>query len=172
MEHSPPPPAPLDVERIERPHPRLWTYYLLSSVLAGPALPIFLLYRWFRYRTMRYRFDEEGISMSWGVLFRREINLTYRRIQDIHLSSNVVERWLGLARIEIQTASGSAGAEMVIEGLLEFEGLRDHLYGKMRGTTADGGDTSNEQEILQALRAVTEELVALRARLAEGRARA
>lgn len=71
--------------------------------------------------------------MRWGILFRREISLTYARIQDIHLTSNVVERWLGLARIQIQTASGSAGAEMTIEGLRDFEMIRDGLYSRMRG---------------------------------------
>jgi putative membrane protein len=71
--------------------------------------------------------------MQWGVLFRKEISLTYSRIQDIHLSSNFVERWLGLAKIQVQTASGSASAEMTIEGLREFGAVRDFLYGRMRG---------------------------------------
>ena len=71
--------------------------------------------------------------MKWGVLFRKEINLTFARIQDIHLTSNLVERWLGLARIQIQTASGSAKAEMTIEGILEYRALRDFLYLRMRG---------------------------------------
>ncbi len=118
----------------ERPHPKLFPYYVLLSFVAGPGMPFYLAYLYFRYHSMRYRFDEQGVSMSWGILFRREINLTYARIQDIHLTSNVVERWLGLARIQVQTASGSSGAEMTIEGILEFERLRDFLYSKMRGT--------------------------------------
>ncbi len=125
---------PAAVYATDRPHPRLFPYYVLLSFLAGPGMPFFLGYLYFRYHTMRYRFDEQGVSMSWGILFRREINLTYARIQDIHLTSNVVERWLGLARIQVQTASGSADAEMTIEGILEFERLRDFLYLKMRGT--------------------------------------
>lgn len=124
---------------IERPDPALFRYYVLASFAAGPFFPVLLLYLYFRYHTLRYRFDEEGISMRWGALFRREINLTYARIQDIHLSSNVVERWLGLARIEIQTASGSAKAEMTIEGVPAFEELRDFLYARMRGAR-DGGE--------------------------------
>ncbi len=48
--------------------------------------------------------------------------------------SNVVERWLGLARIKIQTASGSAKAEMTVEGIAQFGALRDFLYARMRGT--------------------------------------
>jgi membrane protein YdbS with pleckstrin-like domain len=118
---------------IERPHESLMTYYALSSLAAGPFFPIVLVPLYFRYHTMRYRFSEEGVSMQWGILFRREINLTFARIQDIHLTSNFVERWLGLARIQIQTASGSSKAEMTIEGVREFGPLRDFLYSRMRG---------------------------------------
>jgi putative membrane protein len=121
------------VLQIERPSERLLSYYLLSSILWGPLVVGILPYRLARYRTLRYRFDHEGISMSWGMLFRREIHLTYSRIQDIHLTSGIVERYFGLARIQIQTASGKSGAEMTIEGLLEYERVRDFLYSKMRG---------------------------------------
>jgi putative membrane protein len=122
--------------QLERPDRRLLTYYVLSSLLAGPFFPILLLPAYFRYHTLRYRFDAEGVSMRWGLLFRREIILNYARIQDIHLSSNLLERWLGLARIQIQTASGSATAEMTLEGFTEFESIRDFLYSKMRGLHA------------------------------------
>jgi putative membrane protein len=118
---------------IERPHESLMTYYALSSLAAGPFFPFVLVPLYFRYHTMRYRFSEEGVSMQWGILFRREINLTFARIQDIHLTSNFVERWLGLARIQIQTASGSSKAEMTIEGVRDFGPLRDFLYSRMRG---------------------------------------
>jgi putative membrane protein len=86
---------------------------------------------------MRYRFDTDGIHMKWGILFRRELLLNYSRIQDIHLRSNLIERWLGLARIEIQTASGSATANMTLEGMEDPEGMRDFLYSRMRGTRAE-----------------------------------
>ena len=71
--------------------------------------------------------------MSWGILFRREVIIQYARIQDIHLRSNLVERWLGLARVLVQTASGNSSAEMTLEGLTEFEAVRDFLYDRMRG---------------------------------------
>jgi putative membrane protein len=119
--------------RRRQPHSRLLIYYTLTSLLFGPFFPFAFLPFFFRYRTLRYEFDGEGVTMRWGILFRREISLTYARIQDIHLTSNVVERWLGLARIQIQTASGSAGAEMTIEGLRDFEMIRDGLYSRMRG---------------------------------------
>lgn len=128
--------------RLERPHPSLWTYYLLRCLVVPPLFPILVLPSWFRYQTMRYRFTAEGISMRWGLLFRREVIIQYARIQDIHLRSNVVERWLGLARVLVQTASGNAGAEMTLEGLREFEAVRDFLYLKMRGVHESPRPTS------------------------------
>ena len=102
---------PLDesaIFSIERPAPNLMTYYLLSSFVLGPLFFILLIPLYFRYHTLRYRFDEEGISMRWGILFRREINLTYARIQDIHLRSNFVERWLNLATFRKSNSAKAA----------------------------------------------------------------
>lgn len=158
-----------EIFAITRPAKELMTYYVLSSCLLGPLFFIPLIYLHFRYRTMRYEFDEEGISMSWGILFRRQITLTYARIQDIHLTSNIVERWLKLARIQIQTASASASAEMTLEGLHEFERVRDFLYTRMRGvrgaaasTTAAPAVANPENDLAAALREVAAELRAVR----------
>jgi putative membrane protein len=164
--------TPKQIFAIQRPNGALMTYYVLASLVAGPFFPFVLVPLYFRFHTMRYRFTDEGVSMRWGILFRKEINLTFARIQDIHLTSNFVERWLGLARIQIQTASGSAKAEMTIEGVLEYRALRDFLYSRMRGAkglspqvtdraaaAGSGGDAGNEaarllHEAVAELRAI------------------
>ncbi len=154
---------------IERPHPRLLRLYMIRALLTGPGLVVMMPLLFFRYETMRFRFDAEGIHMRWGILFRRQINLTYARIQDIHLTSGVLQRWLGLADVKIQTASGSSSAEMTLEGLLEFEAVRDFLYTRMRGyrdlssaqnapgVTPAGDETAGEallREAVDELRAI------------------
>jgi uncharacterized protein len=162
------------IHALERPDPALWKYYVLASLptlLFPPLFLVFLFLGWVRYSTLRYTFTQEGVSMRWGRLFRREIILNYARIQDIHLRSNLVERWLGLSRILVQTASGTAGAEMTIEGLKEYEGVRDFLYSKMRGVSdpAESSGASNagaasastrerERELTETLREVAREL--------------
>jgi uncharacterized membrane protein YdbT with pleckstrin-like domain len=169
---------------IERPHKDLLKYYIIASFALGPLFPILLTYGAIRYHTMRYRFTSEGISMSWGILFRREIIIQYSRIQDIHLRSNVLERWLGLAKVLVQTASGSAGAELTLEGLQQFEAVRDFLYHRMRGVkdevkaTAqiDEGGTAvgaavSAAELVAVLKTVAEELRAVRVELAKRGAR-
>ncbi|MEN9402003.1 MAG: hypothetical protein RL091_706 [Verrucomicrobiota bacterium] len=164
------------IQAIERPDRSLLTYYLLSCLVFPPLLILAGPYYYFRYHTMRYRFTDDGISMSWGILFRREIIVNYARIQDIHLKSNFIERWLGLARILVQTASGSSSAEMTIEGLKEYEALRDFLYSRMRGVkethqpaapVSNGAPATGEQgELIAALRETAAELRAVREALA------
>lgn len=124
---------PPHIAAIERPVEHLFTYYVWKAVATTLAFPVTMIVLYFRYHTMRYRFDEEGIHMKWGIIFRHEIMLNYSRIQDIHLKSNVFERWLGLARIEVQTASGNANENLVLEGLADPIGMRDFLYSRMRG---------------------------------------
>lgn len=85
---------------------------VIRAILTGPGSVVALPYLYFRYHTLRYRFDEERIHMRVGILFRRELNLTYARIQDIHLRS-------GLANVQVQTASGSWAhlQNLTLEGL-------------------------------------------------------
>ena len=154
------PPIPSEIASIELPSPQLLKYYVLKAVSTTVAFPLTMLLLYFRYHTMRYRFDAEGIHMRWGILIRREIMLNYSRIQDIQLRSNVIERWLGLARIEIQTASGSAGSEMVLEGLLNFVAVRDFLYSRMRGARLHDG--RSPESLADILREVATELHAIR----------
>lgn len=136
-------PIPENVRTLERPHPDLLKYYVITAFFTGPGVIAALPYLFFRYHTLRYRFDEEGIHMKVGILFRREINLTYARIQDIHLRSGIIQRWLGLANVQIQTASGSSGPELVIEGFKEFEAIRDFLYTRMRGYQTHSSSTQS-----------------------------
>lgn len=170
-------PDPRTIFAIERPDPKLLTYYVLQCLITGPLFFILIVPNYFRYHTMRFRFDEEGISMRWGILFRREIHLTYARIQDIHLVSNFVERWLGLARIQIQTASGSSKAEMTLEGILEFERVRDFIYSKMRGFKGGGvaapshAPAPHGDALAPILAEIASELRAIRERLEGGSGR-
>ncbi len=154
---------------IERPDPLLFRYYLWVALLTGPLSPLVFIGLWFRYSTLRYKFTDDGVSMSWGVLFKQEVYLTYRRIQDIHLTRNLLQRWMGLAKISLQTASGSSKAEMVIEGVIEAESLRDFLYGRMRGAKSEApamraglGEPSSEPESASENERVTKALEEIR----------
>lgn len=172
--------TPDEITRLERPSSSLLTLYILRAVLTGPGVILVLPILLCRYWTLRYRFDDDGIHARWGVLFRREINLSYARIQDLHLTSGLLQRWLGLADVQVQTASGSATPELIIEGFKNHETIRDFLYSRMRGTksgkhsttrpavTTEGGSSGHDTpdpvvvSLAASLREVAAELRATR----------
>jgi putative membrane protein len=121
------------VQAITRPEPPLLTYFFIMAVIGNVAFPFLMLFFYFRYHTLHYRFDADGVSMGYGILFRRELHLTYARMQDIHLSQNLFERWLGIGSVTVQTAGGGEGGDLVITGVRDFEAIRDYLYARMRG---------------------------------------
>lgn len=161
---------PFDPRSITRPDPALRTYYIIICALTVAGFPFVILPALFKYYTLKYHFDDKGVSMSWGVLFHRQIYLTYRRIQDIHVNRNIIHRWLGLAAVAIQTAAGSSSAEMTVEGIRNPEVLRDFLYAKMRGARPEedaqsatpsaeaGAPESSDDQALALLREIRDEL--------------
>ncbi|RMH12939.1 MAG: PH domain-containing protein [Planctomycetota bacterium] len=158
--------TPRDPRSIDRPDPVLIRYYLITSLLTGPVFPFVFLPLYIRYKTLRYRFDDEGVWMAWGLFFRRQINLSYRRIQDIHVTQSLIQRWLGIATVSIQTAAGSAAPEMSIEGILDPESLRDFLYARMRGARSEDGHTEPTSDpILQLLIEIRDGIAVLNERV-------
>ena len=175
---------------IERPHRRLWKLYLIRSILTGPAIFISLPLYWFRYHTLRYSFDEEGIHMRWGILFRQEINLTYANIQDISVSQGPLQRLFGIADIKVKTAGGGGGEAGQQHGALfdmhtgYFRGvdsapeIRDLMLERLRSlrdaglgdlddpreapSTSSGCETSGSADALELLRAIHNEARTLR----------
>ena len=147
---------------ITRPDPKLFRVYLLRCLITGPFFPILIIPLYFRFHTLRYRFDEEGIGVSVGIIFRRESYITYSRMQDIHLSRGLLERWFGLGTVEVQTAAGSSDAEIKIEGLALYNELRDFLYTRMRGVQAPAAAAKPQDGAAGVLAEIRDELKALR----------
>lgn len=156
----------IDPMSITRPTPRLMVYYFVSSLILGPLFFIALIPLMFRYRTMRFTFDDDGITLKYGAFFQNEKRLNYRRIQDIHVTRGLLQRWFGLANIALFTASGSAGAEITLEGIPDPEAFRDFLYLRSRrareGRTApaEASETSGD-EALELLREIRDAVKAI-----------
>lgn len=127
---------------IDKPHPNLIKCYFVTSLLSGPLFFIVFPYLFCKYHTLRYKFDDEGITVSWGLLFKKEVHLNYSRIQDIHIISGIIQRWFGIPEIQIQTAAGNASAEIIIEGITDYEELRDYFYSRMRGFRSISQETA------------------------------
>lgn len=158
------------IYKISRPCSKLAWVYFFRSLTALFAFPLVFAPLFCKYISLRYHIDTEGIGASWGILFKKQVYLTYARIQDIHVSRSLIERWFGIATVDIQTASGSATAELSIVGLEEYDEIRDFLYTRMRGArgektpdeTQSEEITSESSDAYQLLCEIRDELRALR----------
>ena len=138
-------PIPEMIRGLSQPDPALWKYYIIRAILTGPGIVASLPYLYFRYHTLRYRFDEEGIHMKVGILFRREINLTYARIQDIHLRSGLIQRWLGLADVQHPAAAIDV-ADLQVQHLRQAQAAGVGRPHQQRDAKLQGGCAQHDGE--------------------------
>lgn len=79
------------------------------------------------WRSWRYAERADDLLISRGVLWREETVVPYGRMQLVEVTSGPVERWFGLASVQLHTAA--AATDATIPGLdpAEAERLRDRL---------------------------------------------
>lgn len=94
---------------------------LLGSGAAWVGAPL-------RYDAWSYDVQDSEVRVRRGVFARTTSLIPLGRIQHVDTRQDLVERWLGLARVVIYTA-GIRGAELTIPGLAERDAvaLRDRL---------------------------------------------
>ena len=87
----------------------------------------------FAFERWGYALREEELIIGRGVLFRSITAIPLGRVQHVDTRQGPLEQWMGLARLQVYTASGM-GADGVIPGLTipDAELLRDELL-QIRG---------------------------------------
>ncbi|MFJ2816543.1 PH domain-containing protein [Streptomyces sp. NPDC091279] len=106
---------------------------LVAPVWAAFALlpPAFAVWGWGligrNWRSWRYAERADDLLLSRGVLWRQETVVPYGRMQLVEVTSGPVERYFGLASVQLHTAA--AATDATIPGLdpAEAERLRDRL---------------------------------------------
>ncbi|MCZ7384681.1 MAG: PH domain-containing protein [Candidatus Methanoperedens sp.] len=138
---------------------------ILGFLIPILAILIFVSY-WIPkyYDTMLYKLTQNELIWRRGVWFRNTGIVPYNRITNIDIVQGPVSRNLGIASIKIQTAgySGPANggriAEITIEGMEQFEDLRELIMGFVRGKKPLAVETYEEDVNLKIL----DELVKIR----------
>ena len=92
----------------------LWTtalFIALAGLIVGLPQAIVSI----RYRHWRYGMTHDALILEYGVWTRRQSTTPYFRVQNVDVSQGPLERWLGLKRLTIKTAS--AFTDATIPGL-------------------------------------------------------
>jgi putative membrane protein len=101
------------------------------------------------YRRYEYELTEDTFDILSGVLSRREREVPYSRIQNVSINRSPLQRLLGLATVELETAGGE-GAEAALKYVSEEEAnrLQDELSERKRDSTDRSTTTSEEQDLV------------------------
>ncbi|GAA0555372.1 PH domain-containing protein [Halorubrum ejinorense] len=89
----------------------------LPAAIAGGAaiLVVAFAYEIAYYRRFEYVLTGDTLDISSGVISRREREIPYRRIQNVDVSRSVIQRAIGVAAVDLETAGGSS-----TEGSIRF----------------------------------------------------
>jgi putative membrane protein len=94
----------------------------------------------------RYGFGPEELVVRDGLLTRNERNIPYGRIQNVDLVRNPFHRWLGVAQVRIETASGTKPeAVMRVLSMDAVETLRSHVFAERREAAAGLPESAPER---------------------------
>ncbi len=122
-------------------------------------------------RSLRYEIQDDEVIVHAGIWTQSVKHVPYRTVTNLEVKRDVLDRWLGLGTLNIQTAgmSGQKGAEERLVGLTDVQEVYDavaaelrRFRGGMAPTQADveevpvAGSPDLLQDILAEVRAIRE----------------
>ena len=146
------------------------------------SIPITYFLQRLNYEMRWYIVTDRSLRIRSGVVWLQEMTMTFANIQEIHVNANPIERWLGLANVEVRSAGGggsdehgarSSGHVGTFAGVDNAEAIRDLLVERLRVYRDSGlGEKTVEAReplALSAAREVLQETRALRDAFSTGR---
>jgi len=130
----------------------LFTPFDVKGIVTIPILAILIFIAYWipkYYETMIYKLTKDEIVWRRGVWFKKTGVVPYNRITNIDIVQGPISRMLGIASLKIQTAgySGQTPAEIKIEGVEQFEELRELIMEFVKGKKPVAVETYEEEDI-------------------------
>jgi membrane protein YdbS with pleckstrin-like domain len=158
-----------------------WAVEVGAAGVFAVSVPITYFLQRLNYEMRWYIVTDRSLRIRSGVVWLQEITMTFANIQGIRVNANPIERWLGLANVEVRSAGGgstdadgpmSSGHVGKLAGVGNAEAIRDLLVERLRVYSDSGlGEkpmAAKEPLALSAAREVLQETRALRNSLAGG----
>lgn len=112
-------------------------WWLAAIFLMGPY-----------YRSLRYEIQDDEVVVHAGIWTRSVKHVPYRTVTNLTVKRDVIDRWLGLGTLNIQTAgmSGQTGAEEHLVGLADVQEVYDTVATELRRFRGGMAPTQAEVE--------------------------
>ncbi len=140
-------------------------WYLPALMLAGPY-----------YRSLAYEVQDDEVIVRAGIWTKSVKHVPYRTVTNLTVKRDILDRWLGIGTLNIQTAgmSGTTGAEESLVGLTDVQEVYEIVVTELRRFRGSMAPTAAEVEgapavvSTAALSAILTEVRAIRQALETG----
>jgi putative membrane protein len=114
----------------------LW--WLIAMLLSGPY-----------YRSLRYEIQDDEVVVYAGIWTKSVKHVPYRTVTNLQVKRDVVDRWLGLGTLNIQTAgmSGQTGVEERLVGLSDVQEVYEVVAEELRRFRGGMAPTQADVEV-------------------------
>ena len=119
------------------------------------------------YRSLSYEVQEDEVIVRAGIVTRSVKNVPYRTVTNLTVKRGLLDRWLGLGTVDIQTAgmSGTNNVEQSLVGLENAQEVYDLVVRELRrfrGTATEGVGDVTVPASADTLTAILDEVRAIR----------
>ncbi|MBL7201749.1 MAG: PH domain-containing protein [Anaerolineae bacterium] len=124
------------------------------------------------YRSLSYEIREEEVIVRAGIVTRSVKLVPYRTVTNLTVKRGLLDRWLGLGTVDIQTA-GMSGTNNVEQSLVGLENAQEvyelvvRELRRFRGTATEGVGDTDVPASADTLTAILAEVRAIRRTLDE-----
>ncbi|WMS89194.1 PH domain-containing protein [Pleionea litopenaei] len=119
------------------------SYELIGGIVVVPAI----LFAIVQYVVYRYHLQPNEIVIREGVLFKNIRHVKYDRIQNVNLSRNPLHRLLGVAELELESASGGKPeATMRVVAMSAVEEMNEYIRAAKQKETSLSSAASKKEE--------------------------
>ena len=117
-------------------------WWLIALILIGPY-----------YRSLRYEVQDDEVVVNAGIWTKSVKHVPYRTVTNMEVKRDVVDRWLGIGTLNIQTAgmSGQKGAEERLVGLSNVQEVYEAVVGELRRFRGGMAPTQADVEVEPAV---------------------
>jgi len=115
----------------------------IISVTVGALMALSFLWSYLTWKNYSYWIDEDTLRIKQGVLRKQNRRIPKKRIQNVDIKRNIVQRALGISQVKLETAGG--GETEATLSYLEFEDAQ-RLRRQLRQREKQEGSIENEND--------------------------
>jgi membrane protein YdbS with pleckstrin-like domain len=130
------------------------TATMITLFVLVPLVPIVILTIYWipkYYETIIYRLTDKEMVWRRGVWFKNTGIVPYNRITNVDIVQGPISRRFGIASLKIQTAgysaTSAARSEIKIDGMEDFEGVRELIMVFVRGKKPVAVETYDAEDV-------------------------